>query len=612
MENPATQSQALSTPSILRLPPHLRRRIYLYAGLLSPVDFYGLPYVFDLHGSNDRQTLGFHGLLLSCRTIYAEASALLYSANRFVIRYQAERSLEPLRNLTPSSLSRLTLLKIVLNQASCHRRDEAESFGQCADDKVQSGTVVDDTNGREGFANNDIPLDGHDQSVEALLLDWHATVACLASHITPSNLELCVVCDVGNADHNIELARRAVAPLGLLPPLKDCHIRLCRRPNDELQKIAHEAVLRARNITGQSPGASPSQQARRSFASITTNSQLLTLPREVRFQILEYTDLITPWKEVTWSRTPEYTNLIGPRWLDGPLVKKSQGYQASKIFCYPLDFRGERCLVHHGCQFSRCWETFPEPSIGCFCRRNHSAFSSTCRCWAPPKALFLVCRTLTEDARVVFYSGNRFVIHDFASDPPHAAPVGPYPYERLAASIFLRDVVPTNYLSQIRFLELVFPPYSYEGWPREGDPALRDWAKTIAWAREKLNAPGLTVRLVMNDAFDGLAGDDRVRITGQQGRDILSAYARILGPLTKLGADGLAKFYARFAWPWNWDSNWHERHWSVRETKVAQKQYELKRRAERLVMGDRYGQLYSDDALEPRNSLWVRRFTRDV
>lgn len=93
----------------------------------------GCPYTFDLHGgprrkSSDFLSYGepypdtFHGLLLSCRDINIEVVALLYSANRFVVHYMNLGSLEPLLALTAPALSSLTALKIVLNQASCHRR----------------------------------------------------------------------------------------------------------------------------------------------------------------------------------------------------------------------------------------------------------------------------------------------------------------------------------------------------------------------------------------------------------------------------------------------------------------------------------------------------------
>jgi len=76
-----------TAPTFLRLPPPIRQRIYRFVGL-ALWDVY--PYTFDLHGPG-RKTWNpfnyeepfpdtFYGLLLSCRYVYAEAAALLYSA----------------------------------------------------------------------------------------------------------------------------------------------------------------------------------------------------------------------------------------------------------------------------------------------------------------------------------------------------------------------------------------------------------------------------------------------------------------------------------------------------------------------------------------------------
>ncbi len=67
-------------PGILRLAPDTRRRIYRHAGLAYK-QHYDLtaPAVYNLNKPSSFAP--FSGLLLSCRTIYAEASALLYSAN---------------------------------------------------------------------------------------------------------------------------------------------------------------------------------------------------------------------------------------------------------------------------------------------------------------------------------------------------------------------------------------------------------------------------------------------------------------------------------------------------------------------------------------------------
>ena len=115
-------------PPILRLPSSVRHRIYHFVGLASSSE---RPYRFDLHGGTISQDMArpsnFHGLLQSCRVIYAESATLLYSANKFVICYDPSRPdpLQPLRALTASSLASLRSLNIILNQASCHQHYDA-------------------------------------------------------------------------------------------------------------------------------------------------------------------------------------------------------------------------------------------------------------------------------------------------------------------------------------------------------------------------------------------------------------------------------------------------------------------------------------------------------
>ncbi len=91
---PKMADSPLTAPPFLRLPPKIRRRIYLYLGVAL---WDGLPLLFDLDGPPDPlEQVCFRGLLLSCRVLYAEASALLFSANRFIIHYSHRRSLQPL------------------------------------------------------------------------------------------------------------------------------------------------------------------------------------------------------------------------------------------------------------------------------------------------------------------------------------------------------------------------------------------------------------------------------------------------------------------------------------------------------------------------------------
>lgn len=589
-------------PPLLRLPPHLRHRIYFLAGL-APLDWDGLPTLFDLHGDSDVSRLGVYGLLLSCRAIYKEASALLYSLNRFVIRMPPNSQfamylpqstgLAPLRALTASSLASLRHLKIVINEASCHPQSTIfpnTEYSDCDGPRLYFPPCG--CRWRQNAA-HDGPLRAADAFTEATLSEWQSTATVLASRgVSLANLELSFICDV-RCD-GPQVAQLAVAPLASLGPLKHCHVRLCAQKNTEIQEIAHNAAQRARGIALQPlPVVSSLPEKSRN------GSRLLVLPREIRVRILEYTDLITPWKEVTWDRL-------------------SAKYTASRIGCDNLEGRETTCApgVHHGCQFSRCWRNYPEPSIGCFCRLRHSASSSKCRCWGSPLALFLVCRALYEEAQVVFFSGNRFVVHDFdSSNPgltPDPRPGGGYPNERFSISIFLRDVVPDSCLGLLRFVEIVFPPYRYDCWPGPDDPALEDWRNCIDWVQHKVNAPALTLRLCMADWSYIDTQWDRPEITHETRREILSAYTRILGPLSQLGSIGIANLYANFVFPWTWKQVIQRRvaraggwRWLTRV------EARLKERAERWVMGDRYDTLYTNRE-EPSESLWKISFDRDL
>lgn len=60
-------------------------------------------------------TRNFTGILRSCRDLYTEVAALLYSANQFVM-HVGKASLEPLQTLSPTAVASLTSLKIVLNE----------------------------------------------------------------------------------------------------------------------------------------------------------------------------------------------------------------------------------------------------------------------------------------------------------------------------------------------------------------------------------------------------------------------------------------------------------------------------------------------------------------
>ena len=614
---------AVRTHSLVNLPPHLRRRIYLHTGV-ARLD--GHPYTYFLGGRRRESrrlqpasdfdpppTRNFAGLLQSCRTLHVETAALLYSANQFVIFYSGQGSFKHLRALSPTSIASLTSLRIVLNESCREYTHPSDDSSSCWCD----GHVEDYWNAKHHCAKYRggqhrrpllDPAPGTDltiltsikQEVEAIMGEWHDTVAYTAPHIGIGRLELFLICDI-DPEHPYasKAARLALAPITLLPRLKDCHVRLGKLPSYPLQQMAQKAVLQA---CGR---ASPAWLGP---TSLRTSSTLTTLPPELRIRILEYTDLVTPWKEVTWS-------------------SQDRGYQVVRALC--VSSREGSCPTqnHHGCRLSSCdfglnFDRGSVPSSGCcFCRRRHAAFSFACNCWAPPTNLFLICRALYGNAQFVFFSRNRFIIHDFHATQPwdlpavQLEPTTPdtaststqnyYPFERLAISEFLRDIVPTHCLTYLRFLELVFPPYVPHGWPHREHPAILDWIATLNRIRGQINAPALTLRVVMADFWAGpIIG--RMSMTRALAEEIIRGYSRITGPLRPLARDdaGLAGFYIQVAHPARWTVDVLRRA-ELDDGFLALIHRNLNAQAERHVRGAGSSLGYANRA-EPSKSSWQR------
>ncbi|KAK3299779.1 uncharacterized protein B0H64DRAFT_351122 [Chaetomium fimeti] len=521
-------------PGFLRLPPKIRHSIYLLVWGTpweiirdgNQINLFfecSMPEVFDLCGPYDPSTksynippVGFRGLLLSCRAIHTETSALLYSSNMFFCHYEALRSLAPLRELRPESVASMTRLKIILNQSSCHSRGSREGNNCECCDETRLYTVYypneypkekTDCKWRHHGVEHDDPLRRSHPSTKPIIAEWYKTAAHLGPLITPGQLELYFVCDVYSRD--TQLATMVLDAFRHFPPLKDCHIRLSRTPDPALHNLAQTTVLKARGIKSRVPPPPLPPPP-------PTGNCLVGLPRELRLRILEYTDLVTPLKEVMWTR--------------------SHGkYLASRPSCPSWEGRGDHMWapdIHHGCQFTSCSQRpYPRKTMGCYCQLTHSAASSTCHCWATPTPLFLVCHALRHDANLVFFSENRFVV----IDSPSLSVFGPpresgYDRNRFAVSQFLTDVVPVDCLSHLRLVEMVFPPYLGHHWPRKGDPVLKDWSDTINQVKDHLNLPALTIRMlaVYREGEDHY---DTGTLTSFEATEAVEAYFHVLRPL---------------------------------------------------------------------------------
>lgn len=154
----------------------------------------------------------------------------------------------------------------------------------------------------------DLHLTSAKLATQEMLSEWSDTAAYLSSHVGVARLEFSLVCtiDPGHQDA-LEVGRLAVSPIALFPRLQNCHVWLCKTPNRPLQRLAEEAVRRACGRSHPFPSTRPAK----------ISPALTTLPSELRLRILEYTDLITPSKEVTVSRDARGYQFFPPACLLG-------------------------------------------------------------------------------------------------------------------------------------------------------------------------------------------------------------------------------------------------------------------------------------------------------
>ncbi|GME66354.1 hypothetical protein GTA08_BOTSDO06453 [Neofusicoccum parvum] len=535
------------TRSLLSLPQEVRRRIYTYAGLL-------IGRAIELHwrdpldaatsrsSFNDPAELDFaitRKLLLTSPEISAEVAGIFYSANRFVIQY---KSLSALCNLRHHSTLALKHLTIHLNGFSC-------------------GLSMLDFFYRSSEKHNG-PLRISSRTHRAIIEEWQlaATKHILARLTTPSQLHLHLIADT----EDLETAKQIVKPFYHLPaaPLAACSIRLGLTGRPDLQRLADHAVLSA---TG---AAIPTQPFR-----------FLSLPHDLRLHILTYTDLITPFREVEWHPTASRTGT--PAFY--VRLRRSHHHPSPSAHA-------------HGHRFHSCWLADGDRAP-CLCRTHHAAASTSprCRCWSPPRALFLTSTALRADAQATFFRRNRVVVLAGPLDAP------PAPAPRLAAAVFLADVLaPQAALPHLRQLELVLPaparaaaPHALADWRRAVDAAARDGA---------LDLPALALRVgvapgVPRWAWPG-RGAYRAGESEAEWEEGLEAWGHVVAPLGAWGAKGLQAFSVDLGCVLDEMPVWRE--WWTRDREGAM----VRRRGfeegmERVVMGEGY------DAMKAGKSQWV-------
>ncbi|KAF2865768.1 hypothetical protein BDV95DRAFT_599465 [Massariosphaeria phaeospora] len=295
------------------------------------------------------------------------------------------------------------------------------------------------------------PLNLRSRNGKSAMEDWETLIRRLAQCIRPNYLTLFLI--VKTLD--IETAEAVLKPLKLLPTLNGCGIWLNKKAIVELNDLIRNTVGHVTTPSGGGP---------QSF-------RYLDLPLELRYRILEHSDLIS-MVDLEW-KPPSSSVAIATRQCDcdyvdlfGHLGDCTRMAKLSKPI-NPEDHFARHCP--HGCHMLGEMEFCKRLQSGscvCLYHCKHSAYSST---MAAPKTgvhpLFLVSRQVRQDAIPVFYQRNRFVVTPCGIVPLRDATFEPSrlhifeitsPLKSVELSLFLSSL-PRNALQHIRYLEWMLP-----------------------------------------------------------------------------------------------------------------------------------------------------------
>ena len=308
-------------------------------------------------------------LLDVCRVVSDEVKYLFYSKSHFKITSTHLGRFSGLVSLKPRVLSWLSSLSIRLCVCTCTTdirglglricfihyfgQDRSKDLGIPGQEKLLQHAGV------------------RYQSRE--ITEWKLLCRHLALYITPHQLKLWV--EIFALGLDIETAKDFTLAMMQLPVLRECGIYFMDKDCLEFQELARDTALK---LTGRSSDA------------LDSPFRFLDLPREIQLHILRYTNLVIN-NDIAWCPDSDYE---GPKVFDASCLVWGEWNTDTEAYRYE----------------SKCCEKCADIKERCFCRSLDAAFSTSCTCWWMPMPLFVVSQQMREDATMIFFSLNNFLI----------------------------------------------------------------------------------------------------------------------------------------------------------------------------------------------------------
>ncbi|KAF2465008.1 uncharacterized protein BDR25DRAFT_306872, partial [Lindgomyces ingoldianus] len=449
-----------------------------------------------------------YSLLLASKSIFTEVFQTIYERNTFRICRSSPEGFSPLFNeLGHAALQELSNLTIRL-------------------DGEPPETIVLGVDWAR--LEQLLPIKLHSRYGKAALSDWQNLVRRLSRCVRPNRLTLRLIAKAPD----VKTAEALLEPLNQLPTLKECCIWLNQDPIEGFLDLIQKTVQR---LTTRPP-SDPKMPFR-----------YLDLPQELRFRILEYTDLVSD-ADVEWK--PSLSNVDPIPALDcscidelgrdtfelvGHLEGCTTKYlnDPSKYLGSPEEdfFKGIHCRYD-----PRCCERAYDGICDCLFNCGHAAYSSSHGKVARVHPLFLVSRQVKDDALPIFFQQNRFVVSPLGIVTPRwASPDGSHiyriviPMPRLELSLLLSSLS-RDALRHLRWLEWVIPQFeNYQQAPKSAWP---DYLDTIDMMVHAMHLPKLTLVLNLRASqheYDRTRPSWPVRYNKDG-----TMYDRIVGPLCRL------------------------------------------------------------------------------